>query len=174
MTNVLDTSVTERGAAASDPTELPTRPTLVVGHSCDSASQGALWVAAEIAWRMHARLHVVHGIDLNDYPTDPDSSRWDEHAREQLAAQREQVEAVLTGAGVPWTYHAEPGLPVAVLRNVAEEHNALMIVVGASGPGVGPALHRLLGGSVSHGVISHQTRPVLVVPAGLSADPNPV
>jgi hypothetical protein len=38
--------------------------TLVVGHSRDPSSDHALTVAADLAGRLHARLHVV---DVGDY-----------------------------------------------------------------------------------------------------------
>jgi nucleotide-binding universal stress UspA family protein len=66
---------------------------------------------------------------------------------------------------VPWTYEARHGDPAKVLCGVAEERNALLIVVGSRGEGLRRALGRLVDPSISHGVIQHQHRPVLVVPA---------
>lgn len=51
-----------------------------------------------------------------------------------------------------------------MLARAADEHDALMIVVGSRGEGLRRALARLAGPSVSHGVIGHQRHPVLVVP----------
>lgn len=57
------------------------RPTaLVLGHARDRASRRALEVAAELAQLLTAHLHVVHGIDLDDYPIDPDASDWKNQA----------------------------------------------------------------------------------------------
>ncbi|WP_367278900.1 universal stress protein [Pseudonocardia sp.] len=70
----------------------------------------------------------------------------------------------MAGAPASWTYHASHGDPVALLAAVAAEHDALMIIVGTRGEGFGAAVARLLGRSVSHGVIGGQHRPVLVVP----------
>jgi nucleotide-binding universal stress UspA family protein len=146
-----------------EPASLPT--TLVVGHSADENSQAALRVAADLAGRLHAHLHVVHGIDLDDYPVDPDSSDWDESARRNLAAQRAQVTDALADLPIAWTYHRSPGNPVALLHKIADAHHALMIIVGTRGEGLGAAASRVLDRSISHGVIAHQQRPVLVVPA---------
>ena len=138
---------------------------LVLGHSRDAASHEALRVAADLAHRLHAHLHVVHGVDLGDYPIDPDAADWEEQAQQTLAEQQEGVHAALAEAPEGWTYHASRGDPVTLISAVAEEHNALMIIVGTRGEGFGPAVERLLGRSVSHGVIRRQHRPVLVVPA---------
>lgn len=139
--------------------------TLVLGHGRDPGSARALQVAADLAGRLHAHLHVVHGVGLDDYPIDPDAADWDQQARRALAEQREAVETALADSAVGWTYHASRADPAALIVAVAEEHHALMIIVGTRGEGFGAALERLLGRSVSHGVITGGHRPVLVVPA---------
>jgi nucleotide-binding universal stress UspA family protein len=65
---------------------------------------------------------------------------------------------------VPWTYEARHGDPAKVLCTAADEHDALLIVVGSRGEGLRRALGRLMDPSISHGVIQRQHRPVLVVP----------
>jgi len=52
------------------PTQEP-MTTLVLGHGRDPGSARALQVAADLAGRLHAHLHVVHGVDLDDYPIKP-------------------------------------------------------------------------------------------------------
>jgi nucleotide-binding universal stress UspA family protein len=138
---------------------------LVVGHSRDPASQEALCVARTLGLRLGARLHVVHGITLRDYPVDPDAADWDEQAERTLAQQRTQVQTALATFRQGWTYSVARGDPVRLICEAAEENDALMIIVGTRGEGIGPAIERLLGGSVSHGLIRRQHRPVLVVPA---------
>ncbi len=139
--------------------------TLVLGHGLDPASAHALQVAADLARRLDAHLHVVHGVDLRDYPIDPDAADWEEQARRTLAEQQQAVETALADSGQAWTYHASRGDPAALIAAVADEHDALMIIVGTRGEGLRAALERLLGRSVSHGIIRTQHRPVLVVPA---------
>jgi nucleotide-binding universal stress UspA family protein len=139
--------------------------TMVLGHGRDPASAHALRVAADLAQRLRAHLQIVHGVDLDDYPIDPDAADWDQQAQHALADQRQQVQDALTGTGVGWTYHASRADPVALIAAVAEEHDALMIIVGTRGEGFAAAVERILGRSVSHGIIRTQHRPVLIVPA---------
>lgn len=138
---------------------------LAVGHSRAPASQEALRVARNLAGRLDARLYVVHAITLGDYPVDPDAADWDEQAQRTLAEQHEQVHAALDGCSQQWIYRVTRGDPVSLISSVAEKNDALMIIVGTRGQGVGPTIDRLLSGSVSHGLIRRQDRPVLVVRA---------
>lgn len=146
-------------------TDRPPAAALVLGHGADPASAQALHVAADLAGRLHAYLHVVHAVSLDDYPIDPDAADWEQQARRALAEQHDQVRAALAGHPDGWSYHAARADPVRLLASVATQHDALMIIVGTRGEGFGPAIERLLGRSVSHGVIHRQHRPVLVVPA---------
>jgi nucleotide-binding universal stress UspA family protein len=139
-------------------------PTLIVGHCHDLSSEHALTVAADLARRLGARLHVVHAISLDDYPVDPDSADWEEQGAADVAKQRRHVERLLRNTGVDWDYEARRGQPPVVLACAAAEHDALLIVVGSRGEGVRRALARLGDPSVSHSVIAHQARPVVVVP----------
>jgi nucleotide-binding universal stress UspA family protein len=138
---------------------------LVVGHGLDPASQEALRVAVDLTQRLRAHLHVVHAVDLGDYPIDPDAADWEEQAERALAKEHDQVRTALAAAPAGWTYHASRGDPVGLLAAVADEHSALMIIVGTRGEGFVPMIERMLGRSVSHGVIHRQHRPVLVVPS---------
>ena len=140
-------------------------PTLVVGHGQDPSSDHALRAAVDLAGRLGGRLHVVHVVDLHDYPVNVDAPDWDQRGAEALAAEQRHVEGVLADAPVPWTYEVRHGEPAKVLCTAAEEHDALLIVVGSRGEGLRRALGRLMDPSISHGVIQRQHRPVLVVPA---------
>jgi nucleotide-binding universal stress UspA family protein len=140
-------------------------PTLVVGHGQDPSSDQALLTAVDLARRMGGRLHIVHVIDLNDYPVNIDAPDWEQRGAESVAAEQRHVERMLADAPVPWTYEARHGDPTKVLCTAADERNALLIVVGSRGEGLRRALGRLMDPSISHGVIQRQYRPVLVVPA---------
>jgi nucleotide-binding universal stress UspA family protein len=139
-------------------------PALLVGHGRDPSSDHALVIAVDFARRLGARLHVVHAICLEDYPIDPDAADFEEQGAAAVAEERRHVEQLLADSPVPWTYEARRGEPAAVLTCAAIECNALAIVVGSRGEGLRRALARLAAPSVSHGVISHQYFPVLVVP----------
>jgi nucleotide-binding universal stress UspA family protein len=141
-----------------------TDPTLVVGHGQDPSSDHALSVAVDLGRRLGGRLHVVHVIDLNDYPVNIDAPDWEARGAEAVAAEQHHVENLLADAPVPWTYEARHGDPAKVLCTAAAEHDALLIVVGSRGEGLRRALGRLMDPSISHGVIQRQQRPVLVVP----------
>lgn len=140
------------------------RAHLVLGHDRHPHSEAALSVAADLTRRLHAHLHVVHGIDLADYPIDPDAADWEQQAQDALADQRRQVTAALVDCHTGSSYHAWRGDPVKLLAVVADETDALMIIVGTRGEGPGKILDRILDRSVSHGLIARQQRPVLVVP----------
>ena len=142
-----------------------TAPTLVVGHSQDPSSDFALAAAADLARRLGGRLHVVHVIEIEDYPVDSDAADWEQQGAAVIAEQRRRVEARLADAGVPWSYEDRRGDPASELAKAAAERRALMIVLGTRGEGLWQALSRLIEPSVSHGVIGRQHRPVLVVPS---------
>lgn len=135
---------------------------LVVGYRDDEAGRAALSVGADLAGRMAATMHVVHVVDLSDYPIDPDDPDWERRAQDHLGQEQRQVEASMAESPCTWTYHAAHGDPVALLRRVADAHDALLFVVGTRG-GVGEVVSRLLGSpSVSHGLIARSHRPVVV------------
>jgi nucleotide-binding universal stress UspA family protein len=138
---------------------------LVVGHSRDPASDHGLTVAIDLAGRLRARLHVVHVVDIGDYPIDCDAADWEEQGQHALAEQRNRVEQKLAGTALVWTYETRRGDPTAELARAAEDHDALLIVVGTRGEGLRATLSRLIEPSVSHGVIQREHWPVLVVPA---------
>ena len=138
---------------------------LVLGHSRHAAADLALQFAVDLARRLRADLHVVHAVDLLDYPVDPDAADWEQQARRALAEQRRHVDAVLAGFPLSWTYQAGHGNPARLITDVAEETDALMIIVGSHGEGMGATFDRLVAGSVSRTVLRRQRRPVLIVPA---------
>jgi nucleotide-binding universal stress UspA family protein len=156
----MNTSQAQHGAA---PRQRP-QTRLVLGHDHHPHSQDALTVAAELARRLRAEVHVVHSIDLSDYPIDPDAADWEQQAQRALQDQYQQVAEVLKDSETGWTYHASRGDPVRLLAAVADETDALMIIVGSRGEGPGKVVDRILERSVSHGLIARQHRPVLVVP----------
>jgi nucleotide-binding universal stress UspA family protein len=139
---------------------------VVLGYRASPYGQAVLHHGADLAARLVAALHVVHVVDLSDYPIDPDSADWEQQAQKTLAAEQHAVETALADLPGSWTYHAAHGDPVALLRQVADSYDALMFIVGSRGESAGGVVSRLLGTrpSVSHGLIAHSHRPVLVIP----------
>lgn len=140
-------------------------PTVLVGHGRDPSSDPALLAAVDLARRLGARLHVVHAICVDDYPVNVDAPDWEERGAAAVAEEERHVASLLADAPVAWTYEARDGEPADVLCRAAEEHDVLLIIVGSRGEGLRRAVARLGDPSVSHRVIQHQHRPVVVVPA---------
>jgi len=139
---------------------------IVVGYASSAAGRRALTVAAELAADLGARLHVVHVVDLLDYPVDPDLPDWEEQGTARLAAERAEVDSVLTEWPGQWDYQVRRGDPAHALAEVAGHVRARMIVVGSRhGSGLAAALERLAGTprSVAH-ALERADIPVLVVP----------
>jgi nucleotide-binding universal stress UspA family protein len=146
---------------------------LVLGYRASPYGQAVLHHGADLAARLGAALHVVHVVDLSDYPIDPDSPDWEQQAQKTLAAEQRDVESTLVDLPGSWTYHAAHGDPVTLLCQVADSHDALMFIVGSRGEGARRVISRLLGTrpSVSHGLIARSHRPVLVIPPHAAAEP---
>src|SRR5581483_7306289 len=136
--------------------------TIVVGVDGADASQHALERAAAIARDQHARLVLTsvapvltgmaasRGIGPYD-PADPPADHRDqlEHAREHLL-----------GRGVAAEFHLGVGDPAETIVQLADEHRAVLIVVGTREPGF---VERLLHGSVSQAVARRAHCDVLIV-----------
>lgn len=149
------------------------RPCLLVGTDRGTPSQDALRAAAALAARLHARLEVVHVIDLADFPIDPDSPHWESDAQAAVDEQRRQVTEVLVSFTGDWAFHVRRGDPATVLAAMAGPLHALIIVIGAARSGRSAALARIIDGSVARTLLSQGRLPVLIVPAGTPQDASP-
>lgn len=144
---------------------------LVVGYDQRPAAAAAIRLAASLATRLSVDVHVVHAIDLSDYPLDPDASDWEERAEQTCLQEKSAVERLMADFAGAWTYHAERGDPLRVLAAVATEHDALMVIIGSHGDGFGTTLMRVFDGSVERRLLSkHLSRPVLVVPDDIGTE----
>jgi nucleotide-binding universal stress UspA family protein len=145
-------------AAKNRPSEMPL---LVVGYDRHPAAQSALAMAAELAGRLQARLLVLHVVDLEDYPIDPDADDWETHAERVVAAERASAQALLAAHRLPWSFQVKHGDAAQQVLELATRQDALMIVIGAS-------RHEwsanLLTGPVAKHLTRHADRPVLLVP----------
>jgi nucleotide-binding universal stress UspA family protein len=136
---------------------------LVVGFDRRPESLTALMTAAELGRRLAAELRIIHAIDLTDYPVDPERGDWEDSGQEALQQEEETVAHELAHYQYSWSYVALRGDPVRALSRVADETDALMIVVGSRGEGWHRVLDRMASPSVSHRLIERCGRPVLVV-----------
>lgn len=140
---------------------------LIVGYDGHQRAASTLLFAADFATRLAAHLHVVHVVDLDDYPIDPDSAFWEEKAVESVQEERAAASATLKDWTGSWSYDVEHGDPVKALTRVAAQKSALLIVVSTRAGGV--VRHFLSAhGSVTTD-LSRQGFPVLVAPADVTA-----
>jgi nucleotide-binding universal stress UspA family protein len=166
MTSVADRPHVIRVAGEASRSE--PRVSMVLGYDRTPESRGAFEVALDLGGRLSAFLHIVHAIDLRDYHIDPDLPDFEEKAATTLAEERRIAIALLRHYLWGWTYLAGRGDPVRLLMSVADEHDAIMIVVGSRGEGLHVLVERLVSRAVSHRLIERAKRPVLVV-SGLPA-----
>jgi nucleotide-binding universal stress UspA family protein len=146
------------GSAAQVSTEL------VVGWDRQPASAAALRFAVGLAQRLGAHLHVVHIADFDDLPVDPDAWDWEQQFHDSLEAHAVGARALLNELGANWTYHAMHGRPPDVLADLAEEVDAVMIVLGAPRGGMHSFIDTFAGQSVSYQLSRKHGRAVLLVP----------
>jgi nucleotide-binding universal stress UspA family protein len=137
---------------------------LVVGWDNQPASAAALRFAVGLARRLDAHLHVVHIADVADLPVDPDASDYEQQFQASIEAHAVGARALLDGLGAKWTYHAMHGRPPDVIADLAEEVDAVMIVLGAPRGGVHSFIDTFAGQSVAHQLTRTQGRAVLLVP----------
>ena len=71
---------------------------------------------------------------------------------------------LLDPMGVHWSTRQLVGEAATALSQIADEENALMLVVGTRHTGFGGALRKFFGGSVAVRLTHRQWRPVVVVP----------
>ncbi len=125
--------------------------TIVVGYDDSEPARVALRRAAELAEKLDARL-VVTSVTTVDETSYGDT----ELELEELSRAR----ALLDAEGVEAEYQPAIGEPADAIVEVAERRGADLIVVGTRDPG---AVQRLLGYSVSQGVLRRARCNVLVV-----------
>jgi nucleotide-binding universal stress UspA family protein len=106
----------------------------------------------------------VHIADVDDMPVDPDAWDWEQEFHDSLEKHAVGARALLDELGANWTYHAVHGRPPDVLADLAEEVDAVMIVLGAPRGGVHSFIDTFAGQSVSHQLTRRHGRAVLLVP----------
>ena len=101
------------------------RNRLLVGYDWRPASQQALIVGAHLAELLDAHLTVMHVVDLEDYPIDPDRSDWEEAAEKEVALQQDYASGLLEDRPIRWTYQVARGHPAQQLAKTASDGHSI-------------------------------------------------
>lgn len=137
---------------------------IVVGVDGSEAGRNAVHWAARLAKEMRAQVTAVYAIDLPLALPEPYAIPvyLDDKWRAGITADFENKWCrPLKTAGIQYRAIVQDGRPASVILEVAEKERAEMVVVGRRGRG---EVAELLLGSVSHEVVLHSKRPVLLVP----------
>ena len=103
---------------------------IVAGYHSSQASLHALAVAKSVGTPMSAEIHVVHGIELLDYPLDPEAPDWEKQGEAFVEGERETVETVMADYVGPWHYHQVRGSAYRAICQLAETCEPMMVIVG--------------------------------------------
>lgn len=141
---------------------------IVVGVDGSEHSEAAINWAVRMAKGMGSEVVAVFAIAPPVYfdggfmaPIAP--PQFDEEWRAGMKREfEEQWCKSLRDAGVKYQAVIEDGRPASVIAKVADELNADLIVVGRRGRG---GVAELVLGSVSHELVLHSKRPILVISA---------
>ena len=134
--------------------------TIVLGYDATEPADHALERAADLAETFGSKLVVTAvaplaaDVSRGSHAVEPGS--MPELHLEEL----DRARALLAGRDFDVEYQAAIGEPADAIVEIAELHNADLIVVGTRSPG---AVERLLGHSVSHAVLRDARCDVLVV-----------
>jgi nucleotide-binding universal stress UspA family protein len=140
---------------------LPDQPLWVLqvaGEYAKSFDAELVCVAADAA--RYAYQELPDGTLLTA-PVDPDLAAMEPMFSEERLA---EIGGLLDPRGVRWSMRELIGVAADALMQVAEEEDALMIVVGARPGGFRGALRNVFTGSVALRLVHRQYRPVVVVP----------
>jgi nucleotide-binding universal stress UspA family protein len=153
--------------------ETPGIARIVVGLDGSEHSSFALAWAIRMARGMHSEVVAVYAIDLPVWFVSAAGPLPPQFDPEWRAAMQTEFEdrwcKPLRDAGVRYYTRMEDGRAASVINQVADEMEADVIVVGRRGRA---GVAELVLGSVSHELVRHSKRPVLVIssPPALLAD----
>jgi nucleotide-binding universal stress UspA family protein len=130
--------------------------------------------AARYAKVLHAPLVVVH-VDVTRFVTyeDPDgyvhSAPIDINVaagESDLALVKAEAAEILDGQDLEWSVRQLVGDPAMAMKQLAEQVDSRLLVVGTRKRGLGESIREFFTGSVAARLAHRQHRPILVVPLG--------
>jgi len=130
--------------------------------------------AARYAKLLHVPLVVVH-VDVTRFVTyeDPDgyvhSAPIDINVaagESDLALVTAEASQILEGHDVEWSVRQLVGDPALAMKQLAEQVDSRLLVVGTRKRGLGESIREFFTGSVAARLAHRQHRPILVVPLG--------
>lgn len=139
-------------------------PLLLLGISGGPHSQAALVAAGQLARRLGMTVLVAYVQPSITTAAALGAPVPDDSEEVELAVLT-QASRVLDPLGVPWRFALATGDPARGLHQLAEAHDAALVVVGAPCRSWSAGLWRGLRAGVAHRLLRQETRPVLTVPA---------
>ncbi len=141
--------------------------TIVVGTDGSSNAEKAVRAAAAIAKEQQAKLHIVTGArpmtpeQLYELKRSLPDEFWPQLHADYFSEERlNAAQTICDAVGVEAISHAHSSSGADAVLDVADAHDADLIVVGSRGEG---AAKRLIHGSVSTKILHHAPCSVLVV-----------
>ena len=139
---------------------------LLVAVDLSESTQIVMEKAEAIAKALSAKVWILHNAepepDFVEFKVDPLEAR--ESLSKKFHAEHRQIQQIaeqMRKEGLDTTALLVHGATVETILKMAEELEVDMIVVGSHGRG---AMHQLLVGSVSEGILHNSRCPVIVVP----------
>ncbi|MCW6167327.1 MAG: universal stress protein [Thermoplasmatales archaeon] len=139
----------------------PSPRAIVVGFDGSPAAGRAMSLALEIARAGGGRIYLVHAQERDPEQAEPATEEESVSVEQAIAAAVAGWAERAAGASIPFTAVQRDRPAAELLRSVAKEVGADLVVVGTRG--LGPASKAWLG-SVSSSLLTPAERPVLVVP----------
>jgi nucleotide-binding universal stress UspA family protein len=137
---------------------------IVVGVDGSDAGKHAVEWTARLAKAMRSEVIAVYALDIPVALPDPYTMPLYLDERVRAGIEKDLVTKwcrPLKTAGVKFRAILQDGRPASVILDLADREKAGLIVVGRRGRG---EVAELLLGSVSHEIVLHSRRPVLLVP----------
>jgi nucleotide-binding universal stress UspA family protein len=144
--------------------ERATVETVAVGTDGSPTAATAVQFALDLAERFGARVVIISAYRpvsetrlRQEQKEAPEELKWSINPAQDVEATLRDVEELADQRGLSWTSEAREGDPADVLVDIAEEHDADVLVVGNKG------MHRRVLGSVPNSVSHKANCSVMIV-----------